>query len=276
VMTPEDMAVVQQAVRETLGDPDVTGVVVTHGTDTMEETALLVDLFHDDPRPVVFTGAQRAADQDGTDGPANLADAIAVAAATNARDLGVVVVFAGAVFAARGTRKTATTADAAFANPETGALGVVVNGRLNLPDRPSRPARLTVPESVLPPDLPRVDIVAVYPGADSVAVDALARAGARGIVLEATGAGNANPGLVTTVRELSEQGVVVVVSTRVHSGPVVALYGGGGGVDLVSAGALLAGGFRPSQARILLIALLATGATHDQIDEAFRRTADTG
>lgn len=276
VMTPEDMRAVLQAVLETLSDPDVAGVVVTHGTDTMEETALLVDLFHDDPRPVVFTGAQRAADQHDADGPANLADALAVAAAHQARGLGVLLVFGGAVFAARGTRKTATVAAAAFDNPESGALGVVVDGRLSVPDRPDRPSRLFPPARVAETGLPRVDVVALYPGADSVALLALADAGARGIVLEATGAGNANPGLVATVRDLVGQGLTVVVSTRVHSGPVVALYGGGGGVDLVAAGALLAGTFRPGQARILLIALLTTGATHDQIEQAFRSTTDTG
>jgi L-asparaginase len=275
VMTPEDMRAVVVGVRATLQDPGVTGVVVTHGTDTMEETALLVDLFHDDPRPVVFTGAQRAADQEGTDGPANLGDAISVAAASQARGLGVLVVFGGVVLAARGTRKTATVAAAAFTNPETGDLGVVVDGRLRLQGRaPARP-RLVPRASSIPSDLPRVDIVALYPGADPVALVALAAAGAHGVVLEATGAGNATPALVEAVRDLVAEGITVVVSTRVHSGPVVALYGGGGGVDLVAAGALLAGTLRPSQARILLIALLGSGASRDQVDQAFRSTART-
>ena len=273
VMTPNDMLSVVVGVQATLGDPTVAGVVVTHGTDTMEETALLVDLFHDDPRPVVFTGAQIAADQDGTDGPANLGDAIAVAAANEARDLGVLVVFGGAVLAARGTRKTATVAAAAFANPESGALGVVVDGRLRLQGRAPARVRLVPVGWVLPTDLPRVDIVALYPGADSVGLLALVDAGAQGIVLEATGAGNANPGLVETVRDLVRAGVTVVVSTRVHSGPVVALYGGGGGVDLVAAGAVLGGSLRPSQARVLLMALLGTGASRDQIERAFVSTA---
>lgn len=273
-MTPEDMRLVVLGVRDALSDPDVAGVVVTHGTDTMEETALLVDLFHHDPRPVVFTGAQRPADQDGTDGPANLADAIAVAVDPAARDLGVLVVFRGSVFSAPGTRKIATVAAAAFANPDIEALGTVVDGRLALAGRPHGTARLMATTSSLPAGLPRVDVVAVYPGADSVALSALTGAGAQGIVLEATGAGNANPGLVATVADLVSTGITVVVSTRVHSGPVTAIYGGGGGVDLMAAGALLAGYLRPGQARILLIALLATGASHDEIERAFQATAD--
>ena len=275
VMTPDDLGAVAVGVAEALLDPTVAGVVVTHGTDTLEETALLVDLFHDDPRPVVFTGAQRAADQDGTDGPANLGDAITVAAASQARDLGVLVVFGGDVLAARGTRKTATVAAAAFTNPETGDLGTVVDGRLRLQGRRPARAQLVPRGSVLPARLPRVDVVALYPGADSVALVALADAGAQGVVLEATGAGNANLAVVDTVRDLVSSGVTVVVSTRVHSGPVVALYGGGGGVDLVAAGAVLGGTLRPGQARILLMALLGTGATRDQIEHAFKITIPT-
>ncbi|HEY5821440.1 MAG TPA: asparaginase [Propionibacteriaceae bacterium] len=276
-MTVEDMQAVLTGVREALSDPSVAGVVVTHGTDTMEETALLVDLFHGDPRPVVFTGAQRAADQDENDGPGNLRDAIAVSASTDARELGVLLVFAGSVFTARGTRKTATLAAAAFADPDGAALGEIAEGRLRLSGSRRRPPRLMSPDPALAGELPRVDIVAVYPGADSVALEALVRAGARGIVLEATGAGNANPALVETVGELvASRGVTVVVSTRVHSGPVRALYGGGGGVDLLAAGAVLAGGLRSGQARVLLIALLGTGATADEIERAFQRTAEIG
>jgi L-asparaginase len=115
----------------------------------------------------------------------------------------------------------------------------------------------------------RVDIVSVYPGCDATALDALAAAGAQGIVLEASGAGNANLTICAAVARLTGQGVVVVLSTRVHAGPVVALYGGGGGVDLVAAGALPAGLLRPSQARILLIALLGTGAEPDEVRSAF-------
>lgn len=275
VMTVDDMRAVVVGVRAALSDPEVAGVVVTHGTDTMEETALLVDLFHDDPRPVVFTGAQSAADQEGTDGPANLGAALAVAAAVEARDLGVLVVFGGAVLAALGTRKTATVAAAAFTNPESGALGVVVDGRLRRQGSPPARRRLVPGGAALPDVLPRVDVVALYPGADPVALRALVAAGARGIVLEATGAGNANPALVQAVGEVVTAGVTVVVSTRVHSGPVVALYTGGGGVDLVAAGALLGGSLRPGQARILLVALLGTGAGRDEIERAFGSTTPT-
>lgn len=271
-ITPDDMRAMLTAVERSLSDPEVAGVVITHGTDTMEESALFVDLFLDDDRPVVFTGAQRAADRGDTDGPANVADAIVVAAAAEARGLGVLLVFDGTVYPAQGTRKTHTVALAAFANPDGGAVGSIVKGQLSLHGRLPRSVLGT--SSALPAELPRVDIASVYPGVDATALLAFASAGARGIVLEATGAGNANPVVVDAVRELVAAGVVVLVSTRVHSGPVTALYGGGGGVDLVAAGAVLSERFRPGQARMLLIALLAIGASAQRIRRAFGPTPD--
>ena len=102
----------------------------------------------------------------------------------------------------------------------------------------------------------RVDVVALYPGTDTAALEAVVAAGAAGVVLEATGAGNANPQICEAVARLTGEGIVVALSTRVHAGPVVPLYGNGGGVDLVAAGAIPTGTLRPSQARILLTALL--------------------
>jgi L-asparaginase len=264
-ITPQDMRTVLAAVEESLSDPGVDGVVITHGTDTMEETALFVDLFHTDDRPVVFTG-----DQPDPDGPVNVSDAIAVAAAAESRGLGVLLVFAGGVYAAQGTRKTRTMDLAAFDNPETGALGRVDHGRVSIANRPLRGTVGDV--SALAAELPRVDIVAIYPGVDAAALTGVVSAGARGLVLEATGSGNANPAVVRAVGEFVAAGGVVVVSTRVHSGPVTALYTGGGGVDLVAAGAVLAGSLRPGQARIALIALLALGAGPEEISRTLAAT----
>ena len=256
--TPAHMHTVLTAVLDAYATPGVDGVVVTHGTDTIEETSFLVGLFLADARPVVFTGAQRGADDPTSDGPANLRDALTVAASADSRGLGALIVFDGAVLAAGGTRKTQTITSAAFTAPDGGPLGHVVDDRLHLLARPERPEPLD-PRRLDLDDL-RVDIVAVYPGCDPVLLEAAAAAGARGIVLEATGAGNANVAIRDAVRRLVDDGIVVLVSTRVHAGPVVPIYGNGGGRDLVEAGALPTGLLRPSQARILLLALLGTGA----------------
>jgi L-asparaginase len=255
LLTPPDMVEIAQEAHRALADAHTLGVVVTHGTDTMEETAFLAELGHDDPRPVVFTGAQRPADAPDSDGPRNLANAITVAASPEARGRGVLICFDGTIFAARGTRKTQTLATGAFSAPDAGPIGQVRDGKLAFTALPVR----FPPVDLAGLDLAgtRVDIVAHYPGADTVALDAVASAGARGVVLEATGAGNANPQICTAVHRLTSSGVVVALSTRVHAGPVAALYGNGGGVDLIEAGAVPTGMLRPSQARILLTVLLA-------------------
>ena len=217
-LTPADHALIVREVALTLADPAVDGVVVTHGTDTAEETAYLLDLVHSDDRPVVLTGAQRSADAPDADGPRNLRDALRVAADPAARGLGVLVVFDGLVLAARGTRKVHTQEAAAFAQPDGGALGRVVDGRLVVDGVPAHREHLDLGAADL--EAPRVDIAAVYPGVDGTALQAFAAAGARGVVLVATGAGNANPAIVTAVADLTGQGVVVGLTTRVDTGPV--------------------------------------------------------
>jgi L-asparaginase len=255
-LTTADEALIVREVRAALEDPAVDGVVVTHGTDTAEETAYLLDLVHTDVRPVVLTGAQRPADDPDTDGPRNLRDALAVAADPAARGLGVLVVFDGLVLAARGTRKVHTSEVAAFAQPDGGALGRVVDGRMVVAGAPAHREHLVVGLHDI--EALRVDIAAVYPGVDGTALQAFGAAGARGVVLVATGSGNANPAIVEAVADLTRQGVVVGLTTRVDTGPVAGIYGGGGGgADLVTAGALPLGTLRAGQGRVLLLALLA-------------------
>ncbi|WP_433181757.1 asparaginase [Actinoallomurus sp. CA-150999] len=268
LLTPGDMRAVAQAARDALADEDVCGVVVTHGTDSLEETAYLLDLFHSDPRPVVFTGAQRPADAPDADGPRNLADAIRVAGTAAARDLGVLIVFDGRVHPARGTRKTHTLAPAAFSAPDGGALGRVSEEGVAITAAPVRNKPLDLGSLHL--EEARTDIVALYPGSDTSALRAVVEAGARGVVLEATGAGNANPLICSEVARLTAAGVVVALSTRVHAGPVAARYGNGGGADLVDAGAVPTGTLRPSQARILLTALLGCHRDPARVREEFR------
>lgn len=253
-MTLSHMHELAVAADRSLRKDGATGVVVTHGTDTIEETALFLDLFLDAEYPVVLTGAQRAADAPDTDGPRNLGDAILVASSPDSVGLGTLVVFDGTIFAALGTLKEQTVASSAFGSPNHGGLGWVHAGTVHVSSRIQPRQRLDL--SVFDPSRARVDIVACYPGADATAIRAFAAAGARGIVLEATGAGNANPAICEAVEELTRAGVVVVTSTRVHGGPVAAIYSDGGGADLLRAGAVPSGLLRPSQARVLLASLL--------------------
>ncbi|MFC9813289.1 asparaginase [Streptomyces virginiae] len=250
-----------RTVHEVLADPGVDGIVVTHGTDTLEESAFLVDLHHHDPRPVVFTGSQRPMGTADGDGPGNLYDALLTAATT--RGLGVLIAFAGRVHAARGTVKTQAVDLDAFADPSKELLGKIGFGKVAILRTPQRPAALPLP--AMPELPPRVDMVMHHADADPALLNAAVESGARGIVLIGTGAGNATPEIVEAVRAAVARGVLVALTTRVMAGPVTEIYTHGGAVDLVASGAVPTGTLRAGQARIaVLSALLATDDPAEQ------------
>ncbi|MGW6914144.1 asparaginase [Kitasatospora sp. NPDC054939] len=251
-----------RTVHATLARPEVAGVVVAHGTDTLEETAFLLDLHHGDERPVVLTGSQLPMDAAGGDGPGNLRDSLLTASSVTG--VGTLVVFDGRVHAARGTVKTETVALNAFAAPSGTPLGSVGPAGVVLQGRPERPSALP-----LPPQLPegtapyRVDLVMHHADADPALLRAALAAGAQGVVLVATGAGNATPQFVEVVAEATARGVLVALTTRVPSGPVTAIYTEGGAVDLIAAGAQPTGTLRAGQARMAVLAAL-LGSTDPQ------------
>lgn len=252
-LTVHDQFAIVAAIAEAFADPAVAGVVVTHGTDTLEETAYLADVFAADPRPVVFTGAQYAADHPRSDGPANIAASVALAVDPDSRGRGVLIALGGRVLGARGAFKISTTDVIAFDTVH--------------PDMPRPLVAETAPEG----RPVRVDLLALYPGVSPGTIASGVAQSAAGIVLSATGSGNTHPDITAEVHQAVQKNVAVVVSTRVPYGQVEPTYGGGGGgVDLVRAGALFSPWLRAPQARMALIALLSTGADAATITAFFR------
>ena len=252
-LTPADWVRIGDAVTAAVAGSDggVAGVVVTHGTDSMEETALWLDLTYSGAPPVVLTGSSRPADAPDPDGPANLRDALTVAADPAARGLGVLLSFAGTVWAPLGTTKLGPALGGPALFGGTPPVGRVAGGTFTVETVKERPFLGRVATT------PRVDIAAAYPGSDGTAIDAFAAAGARGVVVEAMGSGNAGPAVVDAVARACAHGVAVAIATRVPAGGTKAAYGPGH--DLVAAGAVMVPRLRASQARVLMMAALGAG-----------------
>jgi L-asparaginase len=234
-------------IEELLRGDTICGCVVTHGTDTLEESAFIASLVISSPKPVVFTGAQRGADQPDADGPRNLADAIRVAASADAEELGTLVVFDGKVLSAIDATKLHTSRVAAYDSSGLGPLGEVDHGSVLITRRLSGYPTIEAQQIET-----RVDLITLAMGADDRLFEAAVKSGARGVVLETFGRGNATPQVVAAVARATQQGVVTVVTSRCPQGRVLPLYGDGGGRDLEDAGAVFAGRLQGPKARILL------------------------
>jgi L-asparaginase len=252
-MTPQHWQQLAAAVRGHIAR-GATGIVIAHGTDTLEETALWLALTCAAPVPVVLTGAQRSADHPEPDGPRNLRDALTVAA--SGAGLGVVVCFAGQVYPPAGTRKIHLTDLAGFG--DSPPLGLVHDGTFTRSVLSEPEARNPFLGTVTHTAPPRVDIVSLYPAADPVPLDAYVAAGARGLVLEAVGAGNANAVVIESITRHLAGKFPVLVTTRVPHGVLTPRYPPG--QRLIEAGAIMVPKLRAGQARVLLMAALATGS----------------
>ena len=245
----------------------VDGVVITHGTNTLEESALFLNLVLKTERPVVLTGSMRPASALSSDGDLNLLNAIRLAAAPSAAGLGVLVALNGAILGARDVTKTNTYDVGTFRAPDAGPLGITdADGSVVIRHRPGRPHTIATEFDVSGTnDLPRVDVIVSYIGADGAMVDAAVAAGARGIVSAGTGAGRPTPAEEAALVRAAEHGVVICQSSRVGSGRVVR------GPSLRRRGWVASGDLQPWKARILLSLALTVTTDADRIQGLFDR-----
>jgi L-asparaginase len=243
-----------------LASPDVDGIVITHGTDTLEETAYFLNLVTTSDKPVVITGSMRPATAISADGPLNLLNAVQLAASPVARGKGVLISLNGEINGARDTTKTNTQSVDTFRSPDFGRLGFMEEGRPVLYRISARNHTTSSEFNVSGlTTLPRVDIVMTYPGMDAAAIDAFVRSGTQGLIIDAMGNGEYPKAISPALEAAAIKGIPVVISSRTGSGITTVrdpLF--------ISADTL-----NPQKARILLMLALTKTSDRDRIAEMF-------
>jgi L-asparaginase len=269
-MTPALWLEVSKRANTALQREEVSGVLVTHGTDTMEETAYFLDLTVTSEKPVIMVGAMRAASEWDADGPRNLLNAAQVAVSDEAKGMGTLVVLNGEIHAAREVTKTHALAVETFGTPEFGALGIIDADGVRFYRAPLRRQLIPMSDDVV---LPTVDIIPNYAGSDGRLIRGLLKEGpVDGLVVDAAGAGNIAAPLFEAVKEARAQGITVVITSRTRAGRVLPLYaGGGGGTTLHELGCVFADNLSAQKARVLLIAALTRTDDTEELRELFGR-----
>ena len=258
-MTPRMMFELSKVVQRILDREDVHGVVITHGTDTLEETSYFLDLVLRSEKPVVFTAAMRNINELGTDGPRNVLSSVRVAASDESVGMGVMVCLNDEIHAAREVTKTYTSNVATFDSPGYGPLGIVDEDRVVFFRKSLTRTHIDVEDIE-----ERVALVKTFTGDDGSILERVFEMGYKGIVLEGFGRGNVPPRVADVVERVAKS-VPVVITSRCFKGRVLDVYGyKGGGADLVKKGAILGQEVSSQKARIKLMVVL--GKTND-LDE---------
>lgn len=265
-MSFEIMLKLAKRCNEVLSDPSIAGVVVTHGTDTMEETAYFLNLTVKSDKPVVLVGSMRPSTAISADGPLNLYDGVAVAADPKARGRGVLVVMNDWIQGAHSLTKTSTTAVQTFMSPVRGIVGVSAYGKNDYYNSPSwKHTSASEFDVSNVTTLPRVDILYGYVDMSPALIDASAASGAKGIIIAGVGNGNMNKASLEAASRAAKKGVVLVRSSRVVTG----LVGRNVEVNDDEMGFVASDELNPQKARILLTLALLQPRTTSQIQQLF-------
>ena len=265
-LTIDDVVALSEEIKRRL-DGGAAGVVVTQGTDNIEETSFILDLLVDRDEPVVVTGAMRNPTLPGADGPANLLAAVRVAASESAHGLGAVVVLNDEIHAARYVQKSHTSSPATFVSPWVGPLGWISEETVRVVVRPVGRQHVALPEETR--DRP-VALYTVSLGDDGRLLPEIGRLGYEGLVIEALGGGHVPSGIVGHLEELTLT-MPVILATRTRGGEVLRKTYGfpGSETDLLSRGLTSAGPLASFKARLLLSLLLRSGAPKEEAAETF-------
>lgn len=256
-MTPEDMMNLSSYVKNLLNRSDISGVVVTHGTDSLEETAYLLDLTIDSEKPVIVTGAMKSGSELGYDGPANLSASICTAISETAKNFGTLVCLNGELNCANEVVKANSMSLNAFRTPGFGPIGVVDNNEILF--YRNRLEKQYIDTNKIET---RVDLIKCASGMDSSFIDFSISRGTKGIVIEAMGRGNIPPQMVDGVKRAILNNIPVILVSRCFEGRVLDTYGyHGGGKELRNLGVIFGDTLSGQKARIKL--MLALGKTND-------------
>jgi L-asparaginase len=268
-MDPARWVALTREVKAALARPDVAGAIISHGTDTLEETAYWLDLTVDSDKPVVLIGAQRNASESDFDGPRNLLNAVRIAVDRQSRGKGALLAMNSQINAAREVTKTHTSSVETFKSGDFGFLGEVDFDRVVYWRSPLRRQHVAIKTDTMP----YVEIVPMYGGADGYLIKAALDHGAKGLVVQGLGWGNVNQPMFAAIKDAIAKGIPVVVTSRVPNGRVLPNYGWeGGGKTLAEAGVVMGDDLSPQKARILLMLLLQDGVTGQKnLQAAFDR-----
>ena len=266
-VTPAKMLELAQAVQTELHKPEIDGVVITHGTDTLEETAYFLDLILHSDKPIVFVGAMRNSSELSWDGPANLLAAVRVAGDAQARGLGVVIAMSEKIIAANEVTKTHTESVDTFQSRDFGALGMIDKDRVIIARRPTERENIATTKIE-----ERVEIIKATSGSDGKFIDFVVEHGTRGIVIEGMGRGNVPPDYVPAIERALKKNIPVVITSRCPRGRVLDTYAYvGAGKTLTNLGVILGGVLPSHKVRIKLMLLLGAGYSDAQIRQSFSK-----
>lgn len=264
---PERMLLLARVVNESFVDPDCQGIIITHGTDTLEETAYFLDLTVKDNRPVILTASQRDASERDSDGPRNLHNSMRIALDPRAKERGVLIALNEEIHAARDVRKLHTSHVDAFSSGELGSLGSIDNDEVLWHRKPEPSVKFD-----LPTQLAKVIICKGYTGMDSRLLECMVDSLVEGVVIEAFGRGNLPPEVVPAIQRITARNIPVVITSRCLFGRTAPIYGyPGGGANLQHHGALFAGDLSTEKVRLLLSIALGQGASNKHLKEILSR-----